>query len=354
MSRTVYNDYTQPKLNQPNGGWLINSVDLQVVTKSEAWTQNQTARLREYQVIKDLGANYVSIAVPYDNTTKFTNYVTDARTKGFKILYRSHWNSWEGDNSANADLSAQDYLDNTYDFIINNSSLFQDGDCFAFCVECSNANDIPNTTYPFRTGNVVGGDFDMTLYKQFCIDQVNYANSAFRTIDKKVVTSLISHVVSLLNLNGETLDGNVTGNNSGFNDSDIVTYFGGILSIDHYLSDSYRLTDSSAYWNKFSVDLDKLHRAFPNCKIMISEWGYHTTTTITEIEREAMFSQIINILRSKDYIYGVNFWTHMGSSTASIFPDSSGTILPAQSRTKYPINIAFTTSNAKQRRVLAY
>lgn len=342
----VAENYAQPTLTIPSGGgWKINSVDLQITTKEAAWNQDQTKRLAEFQVVKNLGANYVALGVPYDNATKFANYVADARTKGFKIFFRSHWNNWQGDNSTSADLSSQDYLDQTYDFIVNNPTLFEDGDLFATCVEANNANDTPNTTYPFRVGNVSGGTFSHALYSRFLRDQVTYANAAFLAIGKSVGTWPVSMSVTLLNLSGQELDG-TSGDSSGLTDADIVNYFGGILTIDHYLSDSYRYGDDPSYWSKYSSDLDKIHTAFPSCKIMIGEWGYHTTTDTGSGEQHGMFEQIVDVLRSKTYIMGVNFWVHMGSNTASIFLDSGGTITPGARNTSNAIKRAFNTGNS--------
>lgn len=320
--------YSQPTLptdpTSINKGWLYNCLDYQVVTKSSSWSQSQTKRLAEFDAGIALGIDTVALAVPYDDTTKYGNYIADARTKGLRVWHRSHWNAWEGDNSASANLSAQDYLDNTYSFIVNNPTFFDDGDLFGMCVECNNANDIPNTTYPFRVGNVVGGAFSYTLYNQFLKDQVSYANAAFKVIGKSVRTNMLSMSLSLLNLDGQQLDDGNTGNASGLGDSDIVQFFDSLLVIDHYMTNTYRSSD--AYGKKFSSDLDKIHTAFPNCSIFIGEWGYPTNTALTDDEQMQVFRQVVDVLRGKPYIVGVNFWVHMASSTASIFTDTGGTI----------------------------
>jgi len=336
----VADNYTQPTLPSTNYGWKINSIDYQVVTKSDGWNQDQTKRLNEFEAGKTLcGANYVALAVPYDNLTKYTNYVTDARTKGLKIWHRSHWNRWQGDNSASADMTAQEYLDDTYDFIVNNPTLFADYDCFTMCIESNNADGV-NTTDPFRTT----GSFDFTKYNQFLKDQVRYANAAFVAIGKNVQTNLLSLSLSLTDLAGQNLDA-TSGNSSGLDNADVVAYLDGILTIDHYLSDAYRYTSSPTYWSKFSSDLDKLHTAFPDCQIMIGEWGYHTTTAVSDAERAAMYAQIIEVLRSKSYIYGVNFWNHMGQTSSSIFTDSSGTLVTQGRTTPKEITKGFTLGN---------
>src|SRR5689334_22551053 len=118
------NNYDQPELPARTRGWAINCIDLQIVTKSDGWNQDQTKRLAEFDALKKAGAEYVALAVPYDNLTKYTNYVTDARSKGLKIWHRSHWNAWEGDNGAGPTMTRQEYLDATYDFIVAHPSLF--------------------------------------------------------------------------------------------------------------------------------------------------------------------------------------------------------------------------------------
>lgn len=336
----IADNYTQPTLPNTPYGWKINSIDYQIITKSDGWAQSQAQRLAEYEAGKSLcGINYAALAVPYDNLTKYTNYVADARTKGLKIWHRSHWNRWQGDNSTSADLSAQDYLDDTYDFIVDNPTLFEDYDCFTTCVEANNADGV-NSTDPFRTTGV----FDFTKYNQFLKDQVRYANAAFLVIGKKVQTNLLSLSLSLTDLSGQTLDSGSGGNSSGLDNNDVVTYLNGILTIDHYLSSSYRYSDGD-YWTKFSSDLDKIHAAFPDCKIMIGEWGYHTSTSVSESERAGMYDRVIQVLRSKKYIYGVNFWNHMGQTSSSIFTDSSGNIVTSGRTTADRIKHAFTTGN---------
>jgi hypothetical protein len=207
-------------------------------------------------------------------------------------------------------------------------------------VESNNA-DGENNSGPFRTT----GSFDFTKYNQFLKDQVRYANAAFTVIGKQVQTNLLSVTLSLTDLAGQTLDSGDGGNSSGFDNAMAVEFWNGIITIDHYLSDSYRYTTSPTYWSKFSSDLDKIHTAFPDCKIMIGEWGYHTTTSVSDAERAGMYAQIIEVLRGKSYIYGVCFWNHMGQTSSSIFTDSSGTLVTAGRTTPKEITQAFTLGN---------
>lgn len=406
-------NYSQPALpTRPNGGWVMNCLDYQVVTKSDGWNQDQTKRLNEYQGGLDFGANYAALAVPYENLTKYTNYVTDARTKGLKIWHRSHWNAWQGDNSVGSVTSItrssntatvttstshllatgntvvisganetdyngeytitvvdattftytvanspttpatgtikwrfgrQTYLDKTYDFIVSNPTLFADGDFFTCAVECNNADGDSN--YTFRSNGKSNGSFDFTKYNQFLKDQVTYANAGFLAIGKSVRTNLLSFTISLMNLNGQTLPASGDGGNpSGLGDSDLVTYFDGMFCTDQYEPNTKRSTDN--YGQIYSADLDAIHAAFPSCKIVIGEWGYPTNDQLDDTEQFAVFNQVVNTLQSKSWIPMVNFWTHMGSNTASIFTDSSGTFVEYQKQTPYAMKRAFTDGNA--------
>lgn len=409
-------NYSQPTLTLPSsGGWHVNCVDYQVTTKDVNWNQDQTKRLNEFQAAKNLGGvNYVALGVPYNSTSKYTNYVADARTKGFKIWFRSHWDAWQGDNSIGGVTSInrssntatvvtstahgmvtgntvviadavetdyngeytitvtdtttftytvsntpstpatgtilwrygrQTYLDKTYDFIVDNPTLFADGDLFTTCVEANNA-DGGSKNWTFRSTGKSSGSFDFAKYNRFQRDQVTYANAAFLVIGKSVSTFALSHSLSLCDLNGQVLDSTDGGNSNGFDDADMVNYCGGIVCIDHYMSDAYRYSTDPSYWSRYSDDLDKLHVSFPNCKIMIGEWGYHTITSVSGGEKHGMFEKIVDVLRSKDYIWGVSFWTHMGSNTASIWVDSSGTITPGATNVSNAISRAFNTGNS--------
>lgn len=409
-------DYSQPTLpSWPGRGWLINSLDYQVVTKDHNWNQSQTKRLNEYQGGLDFGAQYAALACPYDDATKYGNYITDARTKGLKVWHRSHWNAWQGDNSVGSVTSItrsgttatcttstshlmatgntvviaganqsqyngeftvtvtgattftytissdpgssatgtitwrygrQTYLDKTYDFIVANPTFFQAGDMFGMCVECNNADGSSSKNWTFRDTGLSSGSFSYTKYNQFLKEQITYANAAFTAIGLggRIYTWPTSLSLSNLNLAGQELDSGNTGNSSGLTDADIVAYYGGILTIDHYMDNTYRSTDN--YGALYSSDLDKIHAAFPSCQIMIGEWGYPTDTSLTDQEQYIVFQKVVSALESKSYVIGVNFWVHMGSSTASIFTDNSGTFVEYGRFTPDAMKRAFNEGNA--------
>ncbi len=419
----VAQDYAQPPLPSTKSGWAINSIDLQVLTKSDGWNQGQTERLAEYQEIIANGGfpQYVALAVPYDNLTKYTGYVADARSKGFKVYHRSHWNAWQGDNNVgniatSTSLTSsgttatcvtstphllntgdtvsmngmnettyrgefvvtvtnsttftytlpttaaspatgsigwrfgrQTYLDHTYDFIVNNSSLFQAGDMFGMCVEADQA-DAQSMT--FKTPGTT--TFNTAVYNQFQKDQVRYANAAFAAIGLThlVHTWPISHNVSNLNLNGQTVNvggSTSTGNSSGLGDSDIQTYFAGRLSLDHYEDAS--VIDGNTYKTDYGSDLDKFALAFPSIKqagggLMLSEWGFHTQTDYGDGVQYGVYDSVVTQVQNRNFVIGVNFWNHLGQLQSSLWKDNSGTIIPGGRAAVNAVKRAFTTGNA--------
>jgi hypothetical protein len=189
--------------------------------------------------------------------------------------------------------------------------------------------------------------FNTGLYNQCQKDQVRYANAAFAAIGLggQTGTWAISQQLSNLNLNGQELDSGSTGNASGLEDADIVTYFGGNLCTDHYMSDTYRFADN--YWGKYSSDLHKIHAAFSSCKLMIGEWGYHPVTDPGDVERAGVYQRVVDVYRSKSYIIGVNSWNHMGQTQSLIFTDNSGTLRFSGLSTPREVQRAFTTGNAE-------
>ena len=412
----VAEDYSQPTLQRLNGrGFILNSVDLQIVSKAPGWNLDSTERAANIQEAINQGAEYISIAVPYDNPTKYGEYVVSARAKGVKILHRPHWQAWEGDDDvgditsitrsgstatvvtstvhnlqsgntvsmSGADqseynaqfvvtvvntttftctvsgtpangsgtmlwrLGAQGYLDNFYNFVQLHPEFFEAGDVVWVCTEPNNAND--NNNYTFRDGGLSANSLNIETFNQFCIDCVKYANAAFRAAGiTGVGTWGCGSSVALLDLAGQTLYGTTGSNGSagregGLNNSDIVNYFGGILTIDHYESNTFR--DGNTYYTAYNTDLDKIHTAFPDCRIMIGEIGYHTTTVVPDGEQYGVFDRVVDALRSKSFIYGVNFWVHMGSTTASIWNNNSGTIIKGGRDATRALRKAFKTGN---------
>lgn len=218
----------------------------------------------------------------------------------------------------------ESYRTYVVNFIVNNPTLFRAGDIFGMCVEASNADGqagTPNSS--FRTGGV----FDIAKYNQAQLDQVFYANQAFATIGlkRKVYTWGISINVSLINLNGIAWN-NTTGNASGLGYRDIIDKFGGVLVIDHYQSDS--ILDAETYRTAVRADLSNFKKSFPGCYYFAGEWGYHTTTPVTEQNQSDVTKAVIEEHLKVPEVIGFNLWVQYGSTTTSYWTDVDGGIVP--------------------------
>lgn len=60
---------------------------------------------------------------------------------------------------------------------------------------------------------------------------------------------------------------------------------------------------------------------------MVGEWGYHTTTSVSDAEQKGVFQDVVDNVQTMSNIAGFSFWVHMASNTASIWTDSGGNIV---------------------------
>ena len=330
----------QPDLPVSRAAWKIRCIDFQIVSKYNSWNLNKTQRLAAIDEAKNTGATHISIAIPYDNPSKWFDWVTDIRSRGLLIFFRSHWNAWEGDNGASANLTKEDYLSKTEQFIKDYPSFFKPGDLFGLAVESSNADSKGNTT--FKTDGV----FDIQKYKKFEIDQVRIANKSFAAIglERQIHTWCISTNVSLLDLNGVVWN-NTSGNSAGLNYRDILKYFAGRLCIDHYQSNT--ITTGSAYYTAIKADLQNFKKSFPGCVLLQGEIGYATNSTPTDSEQLDVYNGFVPALLEEDVVIGVNFWVNMASTNSSLWTDSGGTIVAGGRPAVSVIKTAFTQIGIK-------
>lgn len=402
---------------QSGNGWTYNSVDNQVITKSNVYNPGTTEINNELAAAVALGAKYYAHAIPYNNTAKWALWMPLIRAAGLIPSHRSHWDEWQGDNGAGNiatstsltgtgttatcvtqnphGLSTGDtvsingvtqteyqgefavtvvnsttftyttrssvtaatatasgggigwrygratYLRLMKAFIIAHPTYFATGDLFGGCVEADQAASAGANMCFFTQGTTT---FNFTLYNQFLKDVKTNADSGFATNTQTVGTFPMSFGVSNLNLAGVTLDDGTTGNVLGLADADIVANFNGILTIDHYIKPTYRSSDN--YGAIYISDIDKIHQAFPSCRILIGEFGYPTNTALSDQEQFLVYQQVVTALQSRTYINGINFWDMQGGTTESLFRDSSGSIITPGRKAATEVLYAFTSQNS--------
>lgn len=298
--------YSQPELMTVAGTWKVQSIDTQVISKH--WPNVTAAAIKEQiQLIKDLGVNYVAVDTPYDKLDELQMWSDEIHRQGLHVWFRSHWDEWEGDDGKPATLSPNDYLVSTSRFIKNNPSLFFPGDSFTVAVE------------PENVGVGLGKRFlTWDDYRTFLLAQVSVSNDAFSAIHLKnqIFTNWIS-------VNGWVVDNQFT--------PEFAQKLG-LITVDHYVGQNQTIGDygdSTSIVQQTMTDLDRFHDKL-GVPVLLGEWGYQIYQTVPDQLQADVINKMFTALSQKDYIIGVNYWTHMGN-TASIIGDQYGTNLKYRS-----------------------
>src|SRR5579884_799054 len=167
--------------------------------------------------IAQTGANYVAIDTPYDEQflPVLKLWVQAARDNNLHIWFRGNFSGWEGwFNYPKIDRPTHQRL--LHDFITKNPDLFEDGDIFTACPECENGG--PGD--PRQTGDVDG-------FRKFMISEYTDAENDFGNQGKKITTNYDSMNYDVARL---VMDRSTT------------EQMGGVVTIDHYVSDPRELT----------------------------------------------------------------------------------------------------------------
>jgi len=298
----------RPKTAVAANSWEVKSIDTQIVSK--CWNNVAPDNINnQVSMIKGLGSNYVAIGTPYDRPDEMKKWVDAIHSQGLNIWFRSHWLNWEGDEGQPKNLSTSDYLNKTHQFILDHPNFFKAGDSFTYAVEAENVGIGANT--PFA---------DWNAYRKFLSDEIDSANDAFSQI------GLGGQVkANWLSTNGWIVDNEL--------DQSLVDKMG-MLTVDHYppQGDPGNPTPTSQLATDMSNDLDRFYDKWKK-PIMIGEWGYHIGGDVSDDLQKEATTAVFNVFASKSYLYGVNWWDHMGNQTR-IINDASGnptTLRPAAS-----------------------
>ncbi len=155
---------------------------------------------------------------------------------------------------------------------------------------------------------------DWEEYRQFILNEVIYANKGFKSIglEGKVYTNWIS-------VNGWVVQNE-------FN-ADLVHKLG-LIVIDHYSKQSNTiglLDNPGKIAADMSADLDSFYAQW-NTPILLGEWGYQIYQDTEDATQAATVQKVFSILKTKKYLVGVNYWSHMGNHSRLI-DDTSGSNL---------------------------
>ncbi len=238
------------------------------------------------QQMKDIagaGANYVAIDTPYDREfiPFLREWVTAARHDGLHVWFRGNFSGWEG-WFGYPSITRQEHVGLTRNFILNNPTLFADGDIFTPCAECENGG--PGD--PRQTGDVV-------LYRQFLIAEKNTSSQAFLQIGKNVQAGYFSMNFDVARM---------------IMDQPTAAAVGGVVVIDHYVKSPKQL----------AADV-QIIAGQSGGQVILGEFGApipDINGQMNDQQQADWINQALSWLSGLPEVDGVNYWTSFGGSTA--------------------------------------
>ncbi len=298
-TRTSADSYLQPPLSYGTYPWTVRSIDTQIISKH--WPDVTRDSVREQvALLKALGVNYIAVATPYDRLDDLRIWAEEIHAAGLQVWFRPHWAEWEGDEGLPATMSPEEYLRRTAQFIRANPELFVAGDAFTVAVEAE------------QVGVGLGKRFlTWDEYRDFLLAEISTANKAFSDIglEGEVYTNWLS-------MNGWVVENQFT--------QELADKLG-LIVVDHFVGQSQTigsLNDPDEIVRRTIRDLDSYYRRW-NVPILLGEWGYQIYQEVPEDIQAEVIDKLFTELKTKEYLVGVNYWTHLGN-TASIIGDEYG------------------------------
>lgn len=244
----------------------------------------------QVEAIRDLNATHVAIGTPYDERfiPILKRWVKSARNHKLQVWYRGNFSGWQGWFGVPKDLTREQHIELTRDFIRSNPDLFQNGDVFNPCPECENGG-------PGDPRHQTSVD----AYRKFLIDERNAALEEFKNIGKdvKVVDSMNFDVAKLI-MNRETAQA-----------------MGSVIVIDHYVKTPQRL----------EADVQKLAKD-TGAKILLGEFGVPIPDihgNLTKEQQADWIQEALTLLKDEEELIGLNYWVNVGGSTTIFEKDNT-------------------------------
>ena len=283
----------------PSKHWAFQSIDTMKTSRDlarEELTDPDFAKTVDKQMadIAATGANYVAIGTPYDDEFMpvLTLWVRTARRHGLKVWFRGNFSGWER-WFGYPKIDEQEHIAKTKQFILSNSTLFEDGDVFSSCPECENGDHL-NVSNPA----------DVVQHRKFLINEYAASKEAFAQIHKNVARNYFS-------MNADVAKAVM--------DHETTRELGGIVVIDHYVKQPQELAQDVIYLAQLTGG-----------KVVLGEIGApipDINGTMTDQQQQQWLADAMILLASVDQLQGVNYWVNMNGSTALWRPD--GTPKPA-------------------------
>lgn len=301
----IISSYNNVSANE-NSWWEIQSIDTMKYSRDIAREKNTSESFKqviETQVrnIAETGATHVAIATPYDEEfLPFLNsWVEAARSNNLNVWYRGNWSGWEGWFDYE-DISREEHIKKSVEFVNKNSDLFQDGDIFSACPECENGG--PGD--PRSNGDVEG-------HRKFLIDEYSALKNEFTKMGKNVKANFspMNGDVAKLIMNKET-----------------TKALGGLVVVDHYVKTP----------EKLNADIDFL-AASSGGKVFLGEFGAPIPDihgNMNESQQADWLDKAMKLITVNKNLIGLNYWVNVGGST-EIWNSDNNPKLAVKTLSKY-------------------
>lgn len=286
-------EYTAPL---PTGRvWEVRSIDTMKDSRDKAREKLHDESYgieidRQMNLIAKIGANYAAVNTPYD--AEFLPYlrrwVKSARKHNLNVWFRGNFSSWEGWFSYKKDITRQDHMELTRNFIAKNPDLFEDNDIFTACAECENGG--PGDP---RYQTDIGG------FRTFMIDERKIMKDEFRRIGKNVKTNYTSMNLDLAKQ---------------VYDQQTLEAMDRVIVVDHYSKEPENLIAEV-------LEAAKL----PGTKIVMGEFGAPIdafTGSMNEAQQASWIESVMKLASQNESIAGMNWWVAADFESAIL--DESG------------------------------
>lgn len=278
--------------------WKYQCIDTMKTSRDRAREWQKRENLYEHidmelTAIKEMGANCIAIATPYDDEffPYLNQWIEAARRKKLSVWFRGNWSGWEGWFGYPKFTDIATHHQKTFEFITKHPEIFQDDDLFTPVPEPENG----------IIGNPGDSEQKRSEFTDFLIGSYNSCQKAFREINKKVECGLFS-------TNGDIAK-NVF-------KKEIIEKLGRKIAIDHFVRKPESLGEDILFLNQkydANILISEFGAPIPNINGWMSE------------DKQANFIEalLFQLYRHKDKIYALNYWTLSDSSTALLNKDGT-------------------------------
>lgn len=268
--------------------WDFRSIDTMKYSRDLAREKNGDLAFlpeidKQVSSIAGTGANFVGIATPYDEefVPYLTAWVNTARKYGLHVWFRGNWSAWEGWFDHKEGMSYEEHIAKSVEFVTNHSDLIASGDAFTACPECENGL----LGDPRETGRI-------NEYRKFLISESQALDNVFKKQSKSVNTHLVSMNMDVA---------------KAVMNADTANALGGIITIDHYVSDAQQLARDAKALSQNT-----------GASVVLGEFGApipDINGNMTEKEQADWLEKALGEISNTPEIVGLSYWVNKGGST---------------------------------------